>query len=277
MEKEKGYNLSIKINNLEVSYNDVGEGTIPIIFIHGFPFDKTMWQRQMYFLKSSNRVIAYDLKGFGESKEQIASLTIEMFTEDLIAFMNALHIDKAILCGLSMGGYIVLNAVKKYPERFEALILSDTQCIADTAEAKEKRYKAIDEINENGVHAFNEKFIKSIFHTDSLIKKKEVIETLRINMQSNTRRSMTRVLAALAERTETCSEIHNIQIPTLIICGREDAVTPLSQSESMHEAIKGSMLRVIDNAGHVSNLEQPHTFNKHLQEFLSPFSISTSN
>ena len=277
MEKEKGYNLSIKINNLEVSYNDVGEGTIPIIFIHGFPFDKTMWQRQMYFLKSSNRVIAYDLKGFGESKEQIASLTIEMFTEDLIAFMNALHIDKAILCGLSMGGYIVLNAVKKYPERFEALILSDTQCIADTAEAKEKRYKAIDEINENGVHAFNEKFIKSIFHTDSLITKKEVIETLRINMQSNTRRSMTRVLAALAERTETCSEIHNIQIPTLIICGREDAVTPLSQSESMHEAIKGSMLRVIDNAGHVSNLEQPHTFNKHLQEFLSRFSISTSN
>ncbi len=277
MEKEKGYNLSITINNLEISYNDVGEGEIPIIFIHGFPFDKTMWQRQLYFLKSSNRVIAYDLRGFGESKEQVAALSIDLFAEDLVAFMDALHIEKAILCGLSMGGYIVLHAVKKYPERFEALILSDTQCIADTDEAKKKRYNDIEEINKNGVSAFNENFIKSIFHSDSLITKKEVIETLRINMHSNSSRSMTRVLTALAERTETCSAIHAIQIPTLIICGREDAVTPLVQSEYMHEAIKGSMLRVIDNAGHVSNLEQPHTFNKHLNEFLTPFSISTPN
>lgn len=277
MEKEKGYNLSVTINNLEVSYNDVGEGSIPIIFIHGFPFDKTMWQRQLYFLKSSNRVIAYDLRGFGEAREQRGVLSIDLFTEDLIAFMNALHIDKAILCGLSMGGYIAINAVKNFPERFEALILSHTQCSADTAEIKEKRYKAIDEINANGVNGFNETFIQSIFHADSVTTKKEVIETLRIIMRSNSRHSMTTTLAALSERTETCSEIHKIEIPTLIICGRDDAVTPLSQSESMHEAIKGSMLCVIDKAGHVSNLEQPHIFNKHLHEFLSRFSVSNSN
>lgn len=266
---KSGYNLTLEVNNFQLSYDDVGEGSIPIICLHGFPFDKTMWHEQLEFLKSENRIIACDIRGFGKSTDEETYLSIDLFSEDLIAFMDALNIDKAIICGLSMGGFIALNALKRFPERFAALILCDTQCIADTVEVKGKRYKTIDEINANGVTNFNEGFIKSVFHKDSLSNKNDLVEKLSSIVFANSRHIITMGLTALAERTETCSILNDINIPTLIICGREDVVTPLAQSEFMHSAIKGSILQVIDNAGHVSNLEHPHEFNKHLLDFLT--------
>jgi len=270
METEtKGYNLSIPVNNFHLSYDDVGEGFIPIIFLHGYPFDKTMWKGQLDFLKSSYRLIPCDIRGFGKSTDEKSPLSMDLFSEDLIQFMDKLNIDKAIICGLSMGGYIALNAMERFPERFEALILCDTQCIADTAEVKSKRYKTIDEIDENGTADFNEGFIKSVFHKDSITNKKELVEQLRSVVFSNSKHIITQGLVALAERSETCSTLNEITIPTLILCGREDEVTPLAQSELMNASITGSILHVIDNAGHVSNLEQPDEFNKHLLNFLT--------
>lgn len=265
----KGYNLTIPVNNFHLSYDDVGEGNIPVIFLHGYPFDKTMWQFQLDFLKPAHRLIACDIRGFGKSTDEEAALSIDLFTDNLITFMDKLYIDKAIVCGLSMGGFIALNALKRSPDRFEALILCDTQCIADTTEVKEKRYKIIDEITVDGVTNFNEEFIKSVFHKDSLSNKKELVETLRSVVFSNSQNIIAMGLIALAERSETCSILNDVGIPTLILCGREDEVTPLAQSEFMHAAIKGSILHVIDNAGHVSNLEQPHEFNKHIRHFLT--------
>lgn len=270
MKKEtKGYNLTIAVNDFDLSYDDVGEGSIPIIFIHGYPFDKTMWQLQLNFFKSYYRVISFDIRGFGKSTDEESPLSMNLFSEDLIAFMNKLSIDKAIVCGLSMGGYIVLNTMKRFPNRFKALVLCDTQCIADTIEVKEKRYKTIDEIEVDGVTKFNEGFIKNVFHKDSLSNKKKLVEKLRNTVFSNSQHIITMGLSAIAERSETCSTLKEIKIPTLIICGREDEVTPLVESEFMNATIKGSILHVIDNAGHVSNLEQPHEFNKHLFSFLT--------
>jgi 3-oxoadipate enol-lactonase len=264
----KGYNLTIPVHNFDLSYDDVGEGSIPIIFLHGYPFDKTMWQLQLDFLKSSYRVISCDIRGFGKSTDEASSLSIDLFAEDLIQFMHKLSIDRAIVCGLSMGGFIALNAVKRFPERFAALVLCDTQCIADTIEVKEKRYKTIDEIEADGAEKFTEGFIKSVFHKDSLANKTELVEQLSRVVFSNSEHIITQGLVALAERSETCSTLNEIDIPTLIICGRDDAVTPLAQSEFMNTAIKGSVLHVIDQAGHVSNLEQPDEFNQHLLGFL---------
>ena len=270
METEiKGYNLTIPVNNFHLSYDDVGEGSVPVIFLHGFPFDKTMWQLQLDFLKSSYRLISCDIRGFGKSTDEISFLSIDLFADDLIAFMDKLSIDKAIVCGLSMGGFVALNATKRFPDRFEALILCDTQCIADTIEVKEKRYKIINEIAIDGVDNFNEGFIKSVFHKDSITNKKELVEQLRNVVFSNSKHIITQGLVALAERSETCSTLNEISIPTLILCGKEDEVTPLAQSEFMNETIKGSILHVIDNAGHVSNLEQADEFNKHLRNFLT--------
>ncbi len=267
--KTQGYNSTIAINNFHLSYDDVGEGSLPIIFLHGFPFDKTMWQAQLDFLKSSYRLISLDIRGFGKSKDENTALGMDLFSEDLIAFMDKLTLDKVIICGLSMGGFIALNALKRFPERFEALILCDTQCSADTIEAKEKRYKIIDEIGVNGVTKFNEGFIKNVFHKNSLSQKKALVEKLGAVVFSNSPHIITMGLTALAERSETCSTLSEIAIPTLIICGREDEVTPLAQSEFLHANINGSTLRVIDDAGHVSNLEQPQEFNKHLLDFLT--------
>jgi len=265
----KGYNLTITLNDFHLSYDDVGEGSTPIICLHGYPFDKTMWQGQLDFLKSSNRIIACDIRGFGKSTDEESHLSIDLFSEDLIVFMDKLNIDKAIVCGLSMGGFIALNAMKRFSDRFEALVLCDTQCIADSIEVKEKRYKIIDEIEVDGATNFNEGFIKSVFHKDSITNKKELVEKLSSVVFSNSKHIISQGLVALAERSETCSTLNKITVPTLIICGREDEVTPLAQSEFMHATIKGSILHVIDDAGHVSNLEQPDEFNKHLLDFLT--------
>ncbi len=265
----KGYNLTIELNDFNLSYDDMGEGSVPIIFLHGFPFDKSMWKGQLDFLKDTHRSITYDIRGFGKSTDEKSSLSMELFTADLIEFMDKLHLEKAIICGLSMGGYIALHAMKKFPERFEALILSDTQCIADSAEVKENRYKTIDGIEKEGVTTFNTKFIESVFHKDSLTHKKELVEQLRKVVFSNSEHIIKQGLIAIAERSETCSTLHEINVPTLILCGREDKVTPLNESEFMDEAIKESILHVIENAVHVSNLEQPDEFNKRLVNFLT--------
>ena len=264
----KGYNLISRVNNFDLSYDDLGEGVVPIIFLHGFPFSKSMWQTQLDFLKSSNRVIACDIRGFGNSKDEESVMSMDLFGDDLIQFMDRLNIDKAVVCGLSMGGYIALIVCKRYAERLEALILCDTQCIADSPEGKAKRYKLIDEIALNGTENFTEGFIKNVFHKDSLTGKKEVVEELRKVIVSNSKHVITTGLKALAERSETCSVLNKITVPTLIICGREDKVTTLAQSEFMNQNIEGSILRIIDDAGHVSNLEQADEFNKHLQDFL---------
>ena len=268
----KGYNLTVDVNNFKLSYDDVGEGSIPIIFLHGYPFDKTMWELQLKFLKSTYRLIACDIRGFGKSTDGESALSIDLFTDDLIKFMNKLSIAKAIMCGLSMGGYIALNALKRFPDRFEALILCDTQCLADTTELKEKRYRTIDEIKANGVTHFNDGFIKSVFHKDSITDRIELVDQLRSIVFSNSQNSIIQGLVALAGRSEMCSTLSDISIPTLIMCGREDEVTPLAQSELMNKQIKGSILQVIEHAGHVSNLEQPNEFNIHLREFLTTVS-----
>lgn len=267
--ENKGHNLTVTVNGFNLSYDDIGEGTVPVIFLHGYPFDKSMWLNQIDFLKASHRLIACDIRGFGKSTDEDSPLSIDLFGQDLIKFMDKLNIEKAIVCGLSMGGFITLNAHNRFPERFKALILCDTQCIADTAEVKEKRYKIITEIEKTGVTDFNEGFIKSVFHKDSIAGKNDLVEQLRTVVFNNTQHIISQGLVALAERSETCSGLNEITIPTLIICGREDEVTPLVQSEEMHRNIKGSILHVIERAGHVSNLEQPDEFNKHLLAFLT--------
>ena len=274
---QQGFDLSVEVNRFDLSYDDLGEGSIPVIFLHGFPFSKAMWRQQLDFLRSTNRVIACDIRGFGASTDEESILGIDLFADDLITFMDRLSIPRAIVCGLSMGGFITLNAQKRFPDRFAALILCDTQCIADTPEVKEKRMKTIADIEANGAAAFNEGFIKLVFHDDSLNQKKELVETLRKVVFANSQHIIIAGLEALADRSESCSTLGAINIPTLILCGREDQVTPLSESNFMHREIKDSVLHVIDFAGHVSNLEHPDEFNQHLLDFLTAFNAAEAD
>ena len=222
---------------------------------------------QNFVTEVNGITIAIDLRGFGRSPDEVSALSMDLFGDDLIAFLDKLTIEKAIICGLSMGGYIALNVINRFPERCTALILCDTQCIADSPEVREKREETMEQIKMEGADEFKEKFVKSVFHQDSLVNKIELVESLRTIVFANSKEIIN---AGLSGETT----LDKIRIPTLIICGRQDEVTPLAQSELMHERIRGSVLKIIDDAGHVSNLEQPDQFNKHLLEFVS--SLNTS-
>ena len=262
-------NLKMTINDFTVSYNDSGsDNTTVIICIHGFPLNKSMWDKQAEALNKDYRVIAYDVRGHGNSDSGIGDFNIELFVNDLICLMDTLKLDKAVLCGLSMGGYIALNAIEKYPERFEALVLSDTQCIADTPEAKEKRLKAIENIKENGVEKYANESIKNLFSPESLLTKKDEVAVVREMIVNTPMQSLFKTLLALAERKETCSKLQDIKLPVLIMAGSEDKITPPAVAQQMHEKIQHSVLKIIDYAGHLANLENPDDFNYQLKYFL---------
>jgi 3-oxoadipate enol-lactonase len=265
----RGNNMEIRTGDIVVCYDDLGEGELPLLFIHGFPFSKTMWQPQMEALKHAHRVIAYDIRGFGRTNPGNEKPSITLFADDLINFMDLMQINKAIVCGLSMGGYILLNAVDRYPERFEAIILCDTQCIADSSEIKEKRHKTIEQVEQNGVKAFVENFIKTAFCEETLNNKKDRVEKIKEIMLSTPLPTITKTLKALAERQETCFALPGMRMPALIICGKQDMITPVIQSEYLYEHLIHSTLHTIDNAAHLSNWEQADAFNQHVLNFLS--------
>lgn len=268
--REIGNNIEITVNDLTVSYNDEGENGAPvIIFIHGFPFNKSMWDKQVKALKENYRVIAYDVRGHGDSDSGTGDFSIDLFADDLLSLMDELKIDKAMLCGLSMGGYIALNAVEKDPDRFDALILSDTNCIADTSEAKEKRLKTIESIKKNGVEKFAEESIKNLFSPESLSTKEKEIAHVREMILNTSKKSLYKTLQAFYERKETCSKLHDINVPVLIMVGEEDKITPLEAAQMMHEKIEDSVLYIIEHAGHLSNLENPTDFNNQLEKLVS--------
>lgn len=264
-----GKNIKRTINNLTVSYNDEGpDGTPVIIFIHGFPFTKAMWNKQTEVLKGNYRVIAYDIRGFGGSDAGKDDFSIDLFVNDLLGLMDALKIEKAIVCGLSMGGYIALNAIENYPERFSALILSDTTCTVDSAEAKEKRMNTIESIKQTGVEKYADESIKKLFAPESFTTKEIEIATAREMIVKTSEQSLFNTLHALADRKETCNKLPEINVPVLILVGKEDVITPPDAARFMHEKIKHSKLYIIGHAGHLSNMENPLEFNDHLKKFI---------
>lgn len=267
--RNTGKNIKILLNKLNVGYNDEGPLDAPVvIFIHGFPFNKSLWKAQMEALQDNFRVIAYDVRGHGESEAGSENFSIDLFTNDLFLLMDTLKIEKASLCGLSMGGYIALNAIGKHPQRFDSLILSDTQCLADTYEAKEKKMKAAEAIHKNGVEKYAEESIKNLLSANSFKDKKNEIAAVREMILGTSKNSLTNTLFALADRKGTCSQLQDIEVPVLIMVGKEDKITPPRASILIHEKIQGSLLKILEHAGHISNLENPTAFNLHLKNFI---------
>jgi pimeloyl-ACP methyl ester carboxylesterase len=257
--------MEIVVNNFNISYMDEGaEDAMLIIFIHGFPYNKSMWYNQLHVLKQHYRVIAYDVRGSTDINE--ADFSIDLFVHDLLSFMDALKIEKAMLCGYSMGGYIALNAIENYPDRFNALILSSVNCITYPSELKEKRLKAIKTILKNSaICNTKERKEKDLLPAVHISKSQKVTEEIQIK----SRQLLCAVLAEYSRRKETCSKLIKIKIPVLIIFGKEDKKTPTESVEFIHENIAGSFLTFIDHAGQTSNMENPDQFNRQLMGFVS--------
>lgn len=257
------------MNGNEIYYVDVGvSDALAVILIHGFPFNHEMWEPQIQALQDRFRVVAYDLRGHGKSGVGDGQYTLEFFVDDLVGLLDQLKIARAVLCGLSMGGYIALRAVERNPDRVAALILADTQAKADSNEAKLKRGSAIKSVKTNGVNMYADSFVKSVFASESLASKSNAVEAIRRIIQANSSIGICGALLALASRTETTEALAAIRVPTLILVGEHDGLTPPSASQEMHTRIAKSEIHIIPNAAHMSNLENSEEFNKYVGKFL---------
>jgi 3-oxoadipate enol-lactonase len=261
-------NNHIIVNDVTISYTEAGPSGAPVIvFIHGFPFNKSMWNRQMETFSEKYRVIAYDVRGHGDSGPGEKDFSIELFVSDLIKLLKGLKIEKTILCGLSMGGYIALNAILNFPEYFSGLILCDTNCIADTPETIQKRMKAIETVENYGLARYADENMENYFAPESFENRKEEIAAVRQMIIKTPQQSVINTLLALSRRKETCSQLQWINVPVLILVGEEDKITPPEAAKSMQEKIEGSSLGTIRYAAHLSNMENPIQFNELIMEF----------
>ncbi len=261
--------MRIRLNEIMINYAERGlpQGK-PLLFIHGFPFNHTMWEPQMKALPNEVRAVAFDLRGHGKSDVGDGQFTIDFLVDDLIALLDHLGIDRALLCGLSMGGYVALRTIERYPKRVRGLILCDTRAEADSNEGKAKRSSQIIAVKKDGVKPFAENFLKAVLAPSTFESQPKIVEKIRHMIEATSQRAIGGTLLALAARTSSLETLSSIDVPTLIMVGEHDALTPPDASRTMHEKIKGSRLEIIPGAAHVSNLENPEVFNRHLLNFV---------
>jgi 3-oxoadipate enol-lactonase len=257
----------ITIDNLNLAYTDTGIGR-PIVLIHGYPFNRSLWTEQIDVLSQSYRVIAPDLRGFGDSDASPEPATMNRFAQDVALLMNHLSIGRATIAGLSMGGYIALALYKQLSSRVRALILADTRAQADTEEAKQTREQQAEKALSEGMAGIADTMLPKLLTPETVSKHPEIVKRVRDMMLKTKPEGAAAALRGMAARDDQTSLLPKISVPTLVLVGAEDAITPVADSEKMHEAIAASRLRVLENAGHVSNLERTEEFNDALLEFL---------
>jgi len=256
--------MRIAVNGIEIGYDVAGpEGAPWLVLVHGFPFTRALWEGQVPSLARRHRVLTYDLRGLGESALGPAPQPLEAYVDDLLALMDALGVERAGLAGLSMGGYIALRAVERAPERFRALALCDTRPEADTNEGKLGRAAGIRALHGGAVETFVDGLLpKLLLRPDAPAGR-----ALRALMLGNAAGGMANALAAMMGRTDTSGALGDFDLPTLVIVGSDDALTPPSAAEAMAARIPGARLEVLAGAGHVSNLEAPEAFTGALLRF----------
>lgn len=257
-----GYTMTVfagEQNDQSKFYTDEGEG-VPLIMIHAFPTDQSLWLPQRHMLKNYFRVITLDLPGFGNAVTVDGkAVTMTRYADTVNQLMQQLHIEKAILAGESMGGYVALAFLKKYPNHVSGLILSGTQSVADTEEAKARREASAVDVLEHGTDNFINGFMPKVLSTNASDEVKNYLYDM-VKRQAAT--ALASGLRGMALREDTSSVLANTSIPVLIITGEEDALIAPQQSKNMHQLAKNSELVIIPNAGHVVNLEKIDEWNQ---------------
>lgn len=256
-----------RIDDIQMAYTDSGIGR-PIVLIHGYPFNRTLWNEQVAALSTTYRVIAPDLRGFGESDASDGSATMDRMAQDVALLLNHLGITRATIAGLSMGGYVALALYKQLPSRVRALVLADTRAQADTDEAKQTRAQHAEKALTEGMAGIADAMLPKLLTPETVSKHPEMVKRVRDMMLKTKPEGAAAALRGMAERDDQSDLLPKISVPALILVGSEDAITPVADSEKMHHAITGSRLVVLENAGHVSNLERTEQFNNALQDFL---------
>lgn len=264
----------IRIGDISISYllRDAESANQTMVFVHGFPFNKNMWIPQLEALPPSIRGIAMDVRGHGNSTMGHGFFSVDVFAKDLLVFLRKMAINRAVLCGISMGGYIVLRAYQIQPEVFEALVLSDTNSLSDDDTAKQKRFDSIQSVLKVGKRAFSIGFVNNVFGQKALAENPTAVELIKSSIRRNTESSICATLLALASRTDTTNSLKDIVVPTLVIRGAEDRITSREQSEILVSNIPDATYVEIPKCGHLPNLEDSIRFNMELMAFMERLS-----
>jgi pimeloyl-ACP methyl ester carboxylesterase len=265
--------MHIDVNGLRLAYDDSGGGgpqdAPTLLFIHGYPLNRRIWQPQLEGLSGAARVLALDLRGHGESQIVPGPYWMDTLAGDCAAFLDALGISRpVVVCGLSMGGYVAMAFYRQYELRIAGLILSATRAGADTEQARANRDKAAHLAREEGPLAVAESMLPKMLAPKTYDRKPELVESVRKIMESTPVEAIEGDLIGMRERPDSMETLKEVLAPTLILHGADDQIIPVKEAEAMHRAVSHSDLELIPNAGHLLNLEQPEMFNHAVRFFL---------
>ena len=260
---------TLEVNGVELATVDSGAG-VPVVLVHGFPLDHTMWDAQREALSRVYRVIAPDLRGFGRSGVTEGTVTMEQFADDLAALLDGLGVDEpVVLCGLSMGGYVAWQFWRKYAPRVRALVLCDTRAAADTPEAARGRLETADRVLREGPAPLVEAMIPKLLPESSRKKNPHVADSLRRVILAADPRGIAAAARGMAERPDVTALLGQIRCPTLVLVGRLDRISTPDQMRAIADAIADARFVPIAEAGHVSPMENPDAVSAAMLEFLA--------
>jgi 3-oxoadipate enol-lactonase len=257
-----------RVRGIEMAYDDAGGSGAALVLLHGFPFDRSMWQGQAEALGGEFRVVAPDLRGSGETPLGVGDVTLATLAEDVAALLDELHLGRVVLGGLSMGGYVAFEFFRKFPERVRALVLADTRPQADTEEGRRAREENARRALKEGMAPIVESMLPKLLSAGTRERGGEVLGRVRAMMLGTNPEGAAASLRAMAVRRDQTDLLPSINVPTLIVVGSEDSVTPPADAEAMSAKVEGSRLVVVEGAGHLSNVERPEEFNRALVEFM---------
>jgi pimeloyl-ACP methyl ester carboxylesterase len=253
---------------MQIAFANYGSGK-PIILLHAFPLSGKMWKANIESLVKANyRVIAPDLRGFGKTSNFADLNSVEEMARDIAELMDNLKIEKAVIGGLSMGGYVAFNFFRLFPQRIAALVLCDTNSASDTEEKRKSRYETIEKIEAKGSQFLIENMLPNLVSDFTKYNNKDLMKNLEQMFSEADPNALAASLRGMAERESHDELLKTINVPTILIFGAEDSITNLNVARSMKSQIPFSKLSVIENAGHYCNLEQPERFDAELLDFL---------
>ena len=257
-----------RVDGIELGYDDIGRGP-PVVFLHAFPLDRSMWSPQTSALATECRCLTIDVRGFGESAAE-PPFTVDRYADDVLAVLDAAGIERATIVGLSMGGYVAFALWRRAPQRVRALVLADTRADADAPDTRQRRHELIALARGDGAAAVVERQLIGLLGKTTRERRPDIVHSVRAIAAGASVDGIIGALEALLGRADSRETLPTITVPTLLIAGDEDVLTPPKEARAMLEVIGPThgRLEILARAGHLSSLERPGAFNALLSEFL---------
>lgn len=265
----------MKVNGIDIAYDDVGTGENVIIFVHGHPFDRSMWTPQhRLFVNSGWRALVPDLRGYGETTVVDGKTGLDSFARDIVALANSLQINKFVIAGLSMGGQIAMEICRMFPKRIRGVVLAATTPQAETENGKVSRNMMADRLLEEGMSAYAEEVLPKMVAPSNIAAQPAVAKKVLDMMRAAHPIGGAAALRGRAERPDYVGTLRTLNIPALIVVGDQDGFTTRADAELMRNLIAGSELIWMNGVGHMPNLEREIEFNAALEAFLASVPVS---